>query len=291
MKQLYRKQLHEGEKAGMRYALTIPRDAMRGATGYQLGHGAGSSLDFKDFREYEMGDDLRRIDWGAYARSDKLIVKLFREEVSPHLDLLIDLSRSMDLPNTEKQAGLLTLAGIFSSAAANAKCSQGCWTAGETIEPMPNGTQRATAWEGIDFNGTRNLSETLQLSPPRWRRHGIRVLLSDLMWEADPLDFLRPFSDGAAAVHIIQILAREEITPSLQGNSRLVDLESENQQEVFIDTVTRQRYSEALARHQQNWHQACRQVGATLAVVTVDTLIEQAWRLDALETANILTSI
>ncbi len=276
----------------MRYTLTIPQDAMRGMSGYQLSNAAGSSLDFKDFREYEQGDDLRRIDWNAYARSDKLVVKLYREEVNPHLDLLLDTSRSIDLPNTQKTAGLLKLAGLFSTAAENAKCSLKTWTAGNLIQPVKNGNHAASMWEEIKFDGTTSASEAINLPPPpRWRRHGIRLLLSDLLWEADPLLFLRPFADGAAALHIIQLLSQQEISPNIRGNSRLEDIESGAEQEVFIDAVTERRYSEALAQHQNQWHNACQQVGATFTVITAEDILETNLRLTSMEKARILEAI
>jgi len=85
----------DGERAGMRYALSVPHNAPFGTTGSQMANRPGSSLEFMDHREYQPGDDLRRIDWSAFARSDRLTVKLYREEVCPHLDVLIDGSRSM----------------------------------------------------------------------------------------------------------------------------------------------------------------------------------------------------
>ena len=89
--------LRDGEKLGLRYALQIPQVAASGIVGSRLGRRAGSSVDFQDYREYQPGDDLRFIDWGIYARTDRLNIKLFREEVTPHLDLVLDGSRSMSL--------------------------------------------------------------------------------------------------------------------------------------------------------------------------------------------------
>lgn len=288
----YQEYLKSGVQEGMMYSLLIPRDAMRGAAGYQLSNNAGSSLDFKDFREYEQGDDLRRIDWNAYARSDKLIVKLYREEVSPHLDLLIDASRSMNLAGSDKQAGLLKLSGLFSAAAMNSKCSLRAWSSGNNVQEVINGTKLAIEWGEIKFEGKISPSEAVHLRPaPRWRRHGIRVMLSDLMWEADPLLFLRAFAEGAAAVHIIQVLCRDEISPQIQGNSQLVDIELGMQQQVFIDAVTRRRYCEALALHQQQWRNACRQVGATFTIVIAEDVMEENMRCDALEQAQVLGRI
>src|SRR5690349_12574511 len=98
-----REYLNEGERAGQRYVLGLPRQTPRGTTGVALAQRAGSSLEFKDHRDYQAGDDLRHIDWNAFARSDQLSVKLFREEISPHVDVVLDGSRSMALEGTAKE--------------------------------------------------------------------------------------------------------------------------------------------------------------------------------------------
>src|SRR5437588_11544487 len=112
--------LREGETAARRYALAVPRGGPINRSGPALGARAGSSLEFRDYRGYEPGDDLRHVDWNAFARTDQLSVKLYREEVSPHLDLLIDGSRSMALTDSAKARATLALAGFFTAAAANA---------------------------------------------------------------------------------------------------------------------------------------------------------------------------
>ena len=61
----------------------------------------GTSLEFADYRRYALGDDLRYLDWGIYARSDKLYVKLFREEVDLFAYVFIDASASMGYPSRE----------------------------------------------------------------------------------------------------------------------------------------------------------------------------------------------
>lgn len=287
MDEKYRQYLLEGERAGARYSLMIPREAMRGATGVRLGHGAGSSVDFKDYREYQPGDDLRRIDWGVFGRTDKLIVKLYREEVTPHLDILLDVSGSMALPESAKPRGLLGLAAILASSAANANCSHAAWLAAEGFQPVANGTGRPSEWDALELAGARTPAEAFSIMPPRLRRNGIRVLIGDLLWPEDPLETLRPLADGAAALIVIQVLAETDVHPPMRGNVRLVDVETGVPLEVFVDALAQKRYTDALARHQQNWHQACRQVGAVLAL-TVAEEIADAWRLDTLEAAQIL---
>jgi uncharacterized protein (DUF58 family) len=113
------------------------------------------------------------------------------------------------------------------------------------------------------------------------------VLLSDLLWVGDPLLILQHFADRAAAVVVVQVLAEADVNPPTQGNLRLVDSETEQVQEIFVDAAAVKRYQEALARHQQNWHRACRQVGALLTTVVAERVIRD-WRLDELVAAEIL---
>ncbi|MEA2652060.1 MAG: hypothetical protein QOI85_1781, partial [Chloroflexota bacterium] len=62
----------------------------------------GQSVEFADYRNYAVGDDLRQLDWNAYARLEKLFVKLFVEEEDVTVHLLVDASRSMDYGEPNK---------------------------------------------------------------------------------------------------------------------------------------------------------------------------------------------
>src|SRR4028118_1265215 len=62
----------------------------------------GSSVEFADFRSYNPGDDIRRIDWNAYGRFDKLFLKMFMEEEDLDLTLLLDASLSMNFGDPTK---------------------------------------------------------------------------------------------------------------------------------------------------------------------------------------------
>src|SRR6476646_437313 len=93
-----RHQMHndpEVQRAADTFQLGLPRTPSAGRAGELLGRGTGSSLEFQEYREYVPGDDIRHLDWGAYARSDTLMVRLFREEISPRTEILLDASRSM----------------------------------------------------------------------------------------------------------------------------------------------------------------------------------------------------
>ena len=131
-----------------------------------MGKRPGSSLEFIDHREYQPGDDLRRIDWGGFARSDKLTVKLYRDEVSPHLDVVIDGSRSMALEDSPKARATLGLAAVFATAASNVGYAHTAWIAGDGCRQVDNGTDRPSIWDGLRFDISRRFVKVIcQASP------------------------------------------------------------------------------------------------------------------------------
>src|ERR671933_2562109 len=62
----------------------------------------GQSVEFADYRNYVVGDDLRFLDWNLYARLDRLFIRLFMEEEDLHFYLLVDNSLSMDFGTPTK---------------------------------------------------------------------------------------------------------------------------------------------------------------------------------------------
>lgn len=283
----YREYLIAGEKAGMRYALEPPRTASAALAGLQLGRQAGASLEFRDHRDYQPGDDLRRIDWNAFARSDRLTVKLYREEISPHLDIMLDGSCSMALEDSAKARAAIGLSATFAVASENSGYSHNAWLARARVEPIANGSNRPALWQSfaLDFRG--NPAEAFTRTPPGFRRQGMRVLISDLLWIGEPMAVLRSLAQDAASLVVAQTLAAVDADPPERGRVRLLDSETDERREIFIDDAAIRRYRDALARHQQNWHRACRQIGAVMVNVIAEEVVAD-WNLEALVKAGVL---
>lgn len=279
--------LGEGMKAAARFALAPAVRASTGASGAVLGKKAGSSLDFRDYRDYQSGDDVRAIDWGAYARSDRLVIKQYREETLPHCDLLIDGSASMALADTEKRRATVGLAGLVAEAATNAGYSRETWMGRAGCEPVVRGNASPLTWDMADFDHVRGLYESLERLPPRWKRDGIRVVLSDLLFPCDPATFLRRVAQGAALVVVIQILAAVDVNPPERGNFRLTDSETGEIREISVDAASVKRYRESLSRFQDEWHRSARSIGARFIPLVAENVVE-GWRLDELVRAEIL---
>ena len=279
--------LTEGQQAGARYRLAAPRRSPLGTAGAQLGRTAGESLEFMDHREYQPGDDLRRLDWAAYARTDKMIVKLYRQEVCPHLDVVLDGSRSMALAGSPKARAALGVAAALCTAAGNASYSYRSYQTGGGCHPIVGGAELPMLWQGVAMAAGDSPADSLRTLPPVWRPHGIRALVSDLLWLGDPLELLAALGQRAAAVYVVEVLAAADLDPPHQGNVRLVDSENGTVQETFLDASAMARYRANLRRHRDAWRRATRQVGAVMVSIVAEELCA-GWDLAPLVEGGVL---
>lgn len=283
-----REAARQGQHAAARLALADPRQVVRGIVGERLARDVGASLEFMDHRVYHPGDDVRRLDWSAYARSDRLHVKTYRDEVCPHLDLLVDSSASMSLPESRKADGTVAMMAALVTAAENSRFTWNVSLAtAHGCRPLGQGTGRPEAWDGLAFEGDFSVEDALHQMRPRWRAGSLRVLISDLLYAGDPLATLRPLADGAAGVVVIQLLAKADTTAGERGSVRVVDAETQQTLDVAIDAAIEQRYADLLRRHQQMWQEAAATLGATVTPLVAEALLTD-WDLTPLVHAHVL---
>lgn len=282
-----REAIARGERAGAAHQLVAPRTIVSGSGGARVSRRAGGSLEFRDHRDYHPGDDLRHVDWNVVARSDRLIVKQFHEEVSPFVDLILDGSRSMDLAETAKGETAAAVAALLATAARNAGFPYALSIAGERIETLARGSLRAVEWPEFAFDFAGTPAPALLAAGAALRPLGVRILISDLLWEGDPQAVLAALAQNAAAVIVVQILAASEERPDLRGGWRLVDVESGEWREIVFDAAASSRYRDALARHRALWDDAARHVKAILARGVAEEIGERLL-FDELAAAEIL---
>lgn len=272
MAEAWSTQIAPGYHAGLGYALLRPSRTPAGLIGEQLGSNIGSSVEFMDYREYTPGDDLRRVDWSVYGRTDRLVVKLHREEVTPHLDVLIDASRSMALTGSDKPSSALGLAAALSAAADNARWSRRLYAVGEQNSQVPGGEGDPAGWAWPGFDGRQPLGLTPITAGLKLRRRGVRVLISDLLFDSDPWPIVSRLAEGASALFVVQLLGAQDADPSWTGDLRLVDSETGLLREVRLDTSAKERYLQRLQTLKQQWNAACRRVDGRLIELIAEDL-------------------
>ena len=213
----------------------------------------GQSVEFADYRNYAAGDDLRQLDWNAYARLEKLFVKLFVEEEDVTVHILVDASRSMDYgePNKLDAARRAAAALGYLGLASMDRVSVAFLGDGTASGMRPiRGKRRAL--ELFSFlseprpERLTGLAAAARAYAARMRGTGPLVLISDLM---DPgyLDALRDLAGTRCQVSVLHLLAPDELEPNVPPDARLVDQETGQAVEVSGDDDLVDRYRARLA--------------------------------------------
>jgi uncharacterized protein (DUF58 family) len=260
----------------------MPRTPLGGRLGERLGAGTGSSLEFQDYRQYAAGDDLRHVDWSAYARSEVLTVRLYREEVAPRIDLVLDVSRSMTVTE-QKARSYGALAGLLACATGSMDADSRVLTT-SAIEPRPFGRP-----EEIErFLACEAASSALEEGHIAFRRRSMRVVVSDFLFPHDPDVLVGRLAREGSSLAIIQITLPEEAEPLAEGGRRLLDVEGRGELDLVIDEKAVQEYRERFSRLRQGLARAARRAGGGFAHVIAGTPLRDVAR--ALVSAGVLES-
>jgi len=217
----------------------------------------GQSVEFADYRDYTPGDDLRQLDWNVFARLERLFVKLFIEEEDVTATFLIDASPSMAYGQPEKL--------LFAKRAAAALGYIGLAQEDRVVVASLAGRQArrqpALRGSGRVFRLLANLSAIRPADGPTdlvaAARHaaamvtgrGIVVLISDLL---DPGSerVIRELAATGSELIVLHVLSPDELDPPLEGDLRLVDVESGEGVDVTIDLAALDEYRARLAAWQ-----------------------------------------
>ena len=259
-------------RAAAAFRLTLPRTPLGGRVGDRLGAGTGSSLEFQDYRPYAPGDDLRHVDWAAYARSEVLAVRLYREEVAPRIDLVLDVSRSMAVTEQKRRA-YGELAGLLACACASTAADTRMITAaGVQPQPLhiPEDIERVLSCD------TR-LSALEEVHLP-FRRRSLRVVVSDFLFPHDADVLVSRLARDSAMLSLVQITLREEAEPVAEDGRRLVDVEGRGELDLVIDEAAIRDYRARFNRLRLGLSAAARRVGARFAHVVAETPVRKVAR-------------
>jgi uncharacterized protein (DUF58 family) len=230
----------------------------------------GQSVEFADYRNYVVGDDLRFLDWNLYARLDRLFLRLFMEEEDLHFYVLIDNSLSMDfgaptkLHYAKQIAAALGFIGLVNLDRVVVEAFNDRLT-----QTMPAVRGRRSLWRLLDFlqkvepAGPSDLRQALKTFSLKSSGKGIVVLLSDLMDKGGYEDALRYLVARQMDIYIIQILSQEEIEPDVVGDLKLTDVEDGDVAEITVSGPLLRRYKQNLAAYRAGIHEFCARRGVT----------------------------
>jgi hypothetical protein len=253
-----------------RYRIGIDRTPPRGPAGEHVGRGVGSSLEFQDRRAYSAGDDVRHIDWRALARTDQLLVRQWRDEVLPRVEILVDGSRSMAIED-EKGRVVVDLTALLARAAQESGAQARIVLLADRPRIVATDELELV---GFELDGRAPLDVALRDAAGMVRPGSIVLLLSDFLFPHQASDLLRPLGARAGALGVLHVLARSESDPHAGAAHRFVDCESGEALDLVLDPPTCTRYRERLKRLTDSLDTETRRARGRFVPIDVATSLE-----------------
>jgi uncharacterized protein (DUF58 family) len=214
----------------------------------------GRGLEFADHRPYAPGDDYRHIDWKAYKRLNRLLLRLFDEERDLSIYLMLDVSRSMAEPAKFDMARRIAAALCYVGLAHLDRLTIVPFGRGLGHESSPGrGKGRIfrvfETLEQFEASGPTDLRESCKVFASRPRQLGLVVMISDFLdpegFEAG-LKILRTLGHDVFAVHVTSERDRD---PGVFGTVRFVDVETGEVREVEVTPRLATAYVQASKAH------------------------------------------
>jgi len=227
------------EALAQKYSLLLPERQKASLIGELSGKRAGSSIEYQDRKDYVLGDDIRHIDWRAYARTDRLTIKLYREEICPTIDIIVDTSLSMSV-TPEKSLRRTELAYLFYLLSLKIHAVTALYNLGENLQRFMN---------PLDLLSSKDTRQDTPLPilqcSPFVRRGGVKIMISDFLFPFSPAELIATFS-AADCLILVQVLTAFEDDPGQGEFTRLVDAENRKFLDVVLNRATVEGYKKRL---------------------------------------------
>ena len=247
-------------------------------TGLHRSPRRGFSVEFADHRPYQMGDDLRYVDWRIAARADKWVVKQFEEETNLRATIVLDVSKSMEWSGDPSRITKLEYAETLCAALALLLIRQrdavGLIRFDSEVRTALPPRARSAHWKRIvaalsqPGAGKGSLAGRALYDASRLvRRPGMVVLVSDLLMDND--EVVRAVRSLRALGHdvtVLHIMDPDERTLALSGDALLVDPETDVEVPATIADV-REAYSTTVEHAIAEWRSTLAGAGASYEVV------------------------
>ncbi len=228
----------------------------------------GTGIEFSDYRPYVSGDDTKDVDWKAYLRLDKLILRIFDEEADLPIYLFVDSSLSMNFGSpskfdyARKVAAALGFIGLINlDRVSVVGYSNGV---SEQISAKRGRNQIFRIFQFLDRmkpTGETCLEKTFKTFFGTKKRRGLVVVASDFMDPAgyEPaFDFIRLFRHDVFNVHV---LSPEELRPEFPDEAMLVDSESGASERLRMSPNLASAYEAEMAKLRSGIEDYCSRYG------------------------------
>jgi uncharacterized protein (DUF58 family) len=262
-------------------SLMTRRAQATGRPGRRRSPQAGTSMEFADYRRYTPGDDFRRIDWRAYARLERLFLRVFEAEENITVTILIDCSASMQHGTPAKSDLAIALAAALAYVALRGEDTVIVGALTDRLTAYRRATGKNAIWSIGEFlttlpkAGATDLNRALYDLGRVAPGPGLTLIISDFFVAGGYQTGVRSVQQLRQEVALLQILSPDEIDPDIQGDWRLRDCESANHVEVSVSSVVLQAYHERLHRYTQELMAFAHAQRGTYALIPSNTSVTE----------------
>jgi uncharacterized protein (DUF58 family) len=268
------------------FQLLAARRAKSSLRGERRSRARGQSVEFADYRTYVAGDDFRYLDWNLYGRLERLFLKLYEEERELPVTIFLDASESMAFGEPRKFDFARQVAAAIAYVAL-------CGFDRVSLIVFPDKPEEAATRGALrsvrgkksalelfrnlgqlQAGGAADFNQALRRGALQARHAGLAVILSDFLDPGGYEEGLRALIGRRFQVSTVQILAPEELTPTVYGDLRLVDSESGGQQEVTFGKYRLKAYQQTVENYCQRLREYCRGRGISFFRASSDTPLE-----------------
>ncbi len=248
----------------------------------------GQTVEFADYREYQLGDDIRRIDWNLFSRFEKYFIRLFTDERQMDVQIFLDCSASMGKENRTKAEYAVSVAAALGFLSVHNMDKVSFKLIKEDAVDDPFGTiigknsffRAISLLENLDFSDDADISQAVSSCANTGSNNGLSVIISDFLTRKDWKKAVEYLTYKKRQVLAIQLLSPEEEEPTYSGRVSLIDVESGDladprNMKLRITRSLQLAYQEALKDMKADIKSFCASRGADFISVTTDKPVER----------------
>lgn len=261
-----------------KFSIIVQKRVTSSYSGARRSIATGRGITIKDFREYSKGDDIRRIDWRLFSRTDRLYVRQYEEERNFTIHIILDASASMNFgkPYTKFEYGALLGVGFAYLGMRDNDRFEFTTFANELspIKPKKGMSQLASIVESLNKikpSGDSKFEQNMNKLRHFIRSRSLIIVISDYLFDISEIhEGLMRLSNGNHEIKVIQVLDREEKDLPIEGDIRLHDSESDAVILTYLSKHLKQKYMQKLNDHSSKIHDVSYEARAKFYQVCTD---------------------
>lgn len=269
-------------------AFNLRRDLGGYFGGKHLVNTYGQTVEFADYREYMLGDDIRRIDWNLYSRFEKYFIKLFTDERQMHVQIYIDCSGSMGKVNPGKGAYAIGVAAAMGYLAIHNmdKVSYHLIRGDKAENPFGTIVGKTAFFRAMktldqtEFDGDADISKAIISNPNIGTGDGLTIVISDFFSTDDWKRGIDYLVYKKKQILLMQVFSPDELDPTYTDRINLIDAEAVDladgrNMKLRINKSMRQAFREAVTAFYDDIGNFCKKRGAGFMALDCEKPIER----------------